>query len=305
MTLHDSGCQSTSLSSGGANDPQLIRVPRWGFTIIELMVSLAVISLLFALLLPAVQSARAAAASASCKNHLRQIALAFHQYEETYRHQVAVPFAKPWRKQIMPWLQLHEEAQWFPIYACPSDPLATGSIEFDTASYRISYGVTEGQEDGYRYARFSRDIVDGLSQTAAISEKLPLPTDPETPTSPGMNPQLDQRRPRHLIGSPMNLEQFFHDCQDINNDVQAGSFVGFDNYDHAMTPNKSHCVFLAGRNLASTAPADAWTASSLHAGGVHVAMGDGAVRFVGDSIDRKIWWALGTKAGGEPISGDF
>lgn len=301
MTPNDSEIQSKSNSTGVS---QSTRELRFGFTIVELMVSIAVISLLFALLLPAVQSARAAAASASCKSQIRQISLAFHQYEETYHHQVAVPFAQSWRKQIMPWLDLHEKAERYPIFACPSDSIATGSMEFDAVSYNISYGLIMGAEDGYRFARFSRDIVDGLSQTAAIAEKLPLPTDPATPGSPGVNPRLDNRRPRHLIGSPMNLEQFFDDCQDVNNDVQGGLFHGYSSYHHVMTPNKYSCVFIAGRSPTTTAPYEARTASSLHAGGVHVAMGDGAVRFVGDSIDRKIWWALGTKSGNELI-GEF
>ena len=45
-------------------------------------------------------------------------------------------------------------------------------------------------------------------------------------------------------------------------------------------------------------------ASSDHPGGVNVLFADGSVRFVKDGIDRMVWWSLGTKAGGEVISGD-
>ncbi|QDV34256.1 DUF1559 domain-containing protein [Tautonia plasticadhaerens] len=45
-------------------------------------------------------------------------------------------------------------------------------------------------------------------------------------------------------------------------------------------------------------------ASSAHPGGVNVAMGDGSVRFVKDSINLDIWWALGTRNGGEVVSAD-
>ncbi|MFO0892976.1 MAG: DUF1559 domain-containing protein [Isosphaeraceae bacterium] len=45
-------------------------------------------------------------------------------------------------------------------------------------------------------------------------------------------------------------------------------------------------------------------ASSLHPGGVNVAMGDGSVRFMKATISQPIWWALGTKGGGEVLSAD-
>ncbi|MBD3676324.1 MAG: DUF1559 domain-containing protein [Planctomycetaceae bacterium] len=57
-----------------------------GFTIIELMVSLAIITLLIALLLPAVQSARESARAASCRNNLHQIGLAAQNFESAHGH---------------------------------------------------------------------------------------------------------------------------------------------------------------------------------------------------------------------------
>jgi len=45
-----------------------------------------------------------------------------------------------------------------------------------------------------------------------------------------------------------------------------------------------------------------YTASSQHPGGVNALLGDGSVQYYSDSIDRNVWWALGSRAGGETIS---
>ncbi len=84
---------------------------RRGFTLIELLVVIAIIAILIALLLPAVQQAREAARRASCKNNLKQLGLALHNYHDTHNHFPLAWFAgndlnaQCWGTMILPFIE--------------------------------------------------------------------------------------------------------------------------------------------------------------------------------------------------------
>ncbi len=112
------------------------------FTLVELLVVIAIIGVLVGLLLPAVQSARASARSASCKNNMRQIGLALHQYCNA--HDGEFPDAghgkgnKSWIYSLAKYFEDVDS-----LRICPDDPLWKQRLDARATSYVINDYLTE------------------------------------------------------------------------------------------------------------------------------------------------------------------
>lgn len=181
------------------------RKSRGAFTLIELLVVIAIIAILVAILLPAVQQAREAARRSSCKNNIKQIALAMHNYHDVFstlpRAHFDIAGQNSWHGHsafvsILPQMEQNNVfQQWdmnstysaganqderrtrIPAFRCPSD------IDYPSAEPGNNYSVCGGSTiniwSNASNGAFSRkqdhpfrDVIDGTSQTLMMSEHL-------------------------------------------------------------------------------------------------------------------------------------
>ena len=328
---------------------------RAGFTLLELLTVIGVVSLLAALLIPAVQASREAARATDCRNRLKQFGLAIHNFASARgtlppgngpsADAVGGFFGNPAHVYLLAELDegpLAAERErlrrlgpavfgqaalykWrdtaVATFRCPTDPASSAA---GGTNYRLCAGASVLPAQFLDAPRlpgwprtlgaFAADlpegvppsaIRDGLSQTAAVSEKL---------RGDGAGP-FDRRvdawdTRRGQLGGTVTQAEFLDLCRDAPADpVFYLSDTGSDwtrpgtehtAYNHAAGPNPDHpdCDYgISGGD----GPVGPFSATSDHPGGVNLLLLDGSVRFVGDAVDLVTWRALATRAGGETV----
>jgi prepilin-type N-terminal cleavage/methylation domain-containing protein/prepilin-type processing-associated H-X9-DG protein len=84
-----------------------------------------------------------------------------------------------------------------------------------------------------------------------------------------------------------------------------GSCMLWDAYNHFMPPNSFACDSTTDGNTEGYGSVpDAFPPASNHPGGINMCFADGSVRFIKNSVGLQVWWALGTRNGGELISSE-
>ena len=320
-----------------------------GFTLVELLVVIAVIGILVALLLPAVQAAREAARRMSCTNNLKQTCLALHNYHDTYK---VFPPAGIYPKgatgdgwsiqaRLLPFLEqanLQDLINWnlsytaqplvtkarVPTYLCPSEVNDHERPDGAITHYPLTYGVNVGTWFVYHPVSGQHgngltgpnghtgmaSLIDGTSNTLAFAEVKawnPYLRDGGNPSAAGAP---IPNTPADVVAFGGDFKSNSGHTEWVDGRVHQSGVTG------TFPPNtlvphtdggKVYDVDFNSRREGKTTDQITYaavTSRSYHPGGVNVALADGSVRFVAETIEPLIWRGLSTREGGEVVALD-
>lgn len=297
-----------------------------GFTLIELLVVIAIIAILIALLLPAVQQAREAARRSSCKNNLKQLALALHNYESVhltfppgYLHKVdpagsAANFMGfGWGTMILPQLEqtaiynefnfnvpifdianLSSREQKVQTYLCPSD----------TFSEDIFVVRDENSTPPERYRGASYAANWGPATATVNLDDTPI-------ASQGVFYRNSRTRFRDITDGLSNTLALGERINAPISEVSSSDHPAYENTwagaardIDELQDDHGHMVLFETQFLPNQPGGDDKGLFAPHVGVCQFALCDGSARAISVNIDAGIYNALGTRSGGEVI-GEF
>ena len=299
------------------------KTERKGFTLIELLVVIAIIAILIALLLPAVQQAREAARRTQCKNNLKQIGLALHNYHDTYNclppGWISVNLTNH-RPNPNPDAASRIRSGW--SWAVMLLPMMDEGPLFDKLDLRVNVSDVANDQNA--------------KQNLKVLAAFRCPSDPSEDTWTLNNVDLPtanyvasfgtgEMEPCENVGDGYTCRgngMFFHNSsirfRDVRDGLSNTFMVGERKTDDpkgwhttwvgildGQDPNKKFARILAHAGHRPNDPSSHFEDfSSQHAGGAQFLFGDGRVRFITESINLDVFKALATRRGNETV-GEF
>lgn len=275
---------------------------RKGFTLIELLVVIAIIAVLIALLLPAVQQAREAARRSQCKNHLKQIGLALHNYTDTYK---VFPPASSYNMNA-------------------SDPRNCVSAFVFILPYMEQATLYQKWDFNYNQTASQNSVANRTPVSAYFCPTRPRTSKNATASSQdalgdyalsagtGHTNSADPAQSKGLFH--MNSAISFRDITDGSSNTFMIGEKGVEYYEtlsqqfrwgwHSARSTVVRLNKFVGGTVPGIYSDTNANFASDHTGGGHFALGDGSVRFVSENIDFTLYKNIGDRADGNVIS-DF
>lgn len=300
---------------------------RYAFTLIEVITVMAIIGILLAIIISAVQAAREAARRTQCSSNLRQVGIALHSYNTVIgslpltvngKHGYSV------QAMILPHLSygnMFNSLNFSLSYAdkanvtvaqssvatflCPSDYQQGSIASSNNYACNVGYGYQLSNKYNGMFVKRPQvpttiaDVPDGASNTVLMAEWI-LGSNTQSINDPLSSVY---RTPKALL-KPDQFDQFLAECKALNIATTKGVLRNkgrsWLHGSHGQTVY-NHNISIGGRScLNGTRHFEgAWTADSRHRSGANVLFSDGRVAFVSESITLPIWRAVATRDGNE------